>query len=257
MSFTVDGVETLQMMIRNKPIESRNIQMVIGPNKDRVKAESEKDILNHVDAPEVSIPVDAPSNFDVNKLILENNDSPFDDDYYYTDIDTIVGQERLTLLPSAFISNKDPISVTMLPSSNLEAAPGDLIFVKFLLRNNQDVKKFYLTAGVGGYSMLDKTEERLERQRMVFPGQTSFIQTVSPESVLLAQNQTSEIQIGVSKIKIASYKKLPGLFKVNLHFRLQFQEIPRTIITQCFTSPSHHLLIARMFNLSSSTSIYK
>ena len=192
-----EGVETLQMMMKSLPLSSREIQLIIGESKESVTI-TNQDILERIDAPEIVIPVNAPTNLDVNQLLQEDDKGRdyinVNQEYFYEDID-IPSNEKLPL-SSAYISNKDPISLRLSPSSSLLAAPGNLHFVRFELQNNAEVTKFTLTAGVGGVVDTDD-DASIQRQRMVFPGQKSFIQTLTPESALLDTNQTAEITIGV------------------------------------------------------------
>ena len=195
-----EGVETLQMMMKTLPLSSREMQMIIGESKESVTT-TNQDILERIDAPEIVIPVNAPTNLDVSQLLIEDDKGRdyinVNQEYFYEDID-IPSNEKLPL-SSAYISNKDPISLSLTPSSSLLASPGDLHFIRFKLQNNAEVTKFILTAGVGG--VVDSDEDAsILRQRMVFPGQKSFIQTLTPESVLLNTNQTAEITIGVKSL---------------------------------------------------------
>ena len=204
-----NGVETLQMMMKTPPLQStRELQsianVVVGNNRNISIAREDK--LENIQAPVLLVPVEAPANFDVSQLLLE--EESVDDDYdvidlddesLYQDIDHADGQGRQSLT-SAFISSGDSVSLSLSPSSPLVGSPGDLIYVKFLLRNNGDVTKFRMTAGVGGVmdTMVPDTRRHRSRQRMVFPGQSSFIQTLTPDTVLLASNHTEEIKIGVN-----------------------------------------------------------
>ena len=192
-----EGVETLQMMMKSLPLSSREMQMIIGESKESVTI-TNQDILERIDAPEIVIPVNVPANFDVNQVVIDDDNGRdyinVNQEYFYEDID-VPSNEKLPL-SSAYISNKDPIFLSLSPSSSLLASPGDLHFVRFVLQNNEEVTKFTLTAGVGG--VIDNDEDAtIQRLRMVFPGQKSFIQTLTPESVLLNTNQTAEITIGV------------------------------------------------------------
>ena len=54
--------------------------------------------------------------------------------------------------------------------------------------------KFFMDSGVGG--VVSEPGAGV-RQRMVFPGEISIIQTLEPKMVLLNTNQSEEIRIGV------------------------------------------------------------
>ena len=58
--------------------------------------------------------------------------------------------------------------------------------------------QFSLTAGVGG--VVTEEGPAPERQRMVFPGQVSVVQSLNPEQVLLNTNMTAEITIAVREV---------------------------------------------------------
>ena len=198
------GIETLQMMMKSLPPSDRELQMIIGDSKENFTTVP-RDILDRIDSPRIEIPVDAPLTFDVNKFITENKGEDYtdvidlDEEFLYEEVD----QSRQSL-SSAFISSKDPFTVTLSPTSSLLAQAGDLVFLKFILTNRGPVTKFFLSSGVGGVvthtdSLTENTRKRetVPRQRMVFPGEISIIQTLEPEMILLNTNQSEEIKLGV------------------------------------------------------------
>ena len=71
-------------------------------------------------------------------------------------------------------------------------------YITFVLQNNAEVSKFQLTAGVGG--VVTEEGPAPERQRMVFPGQVSVVQSLTPEQVLLNTNMTAEITVAVRRL---------------------------------------------------------
>ena len=190
------AIETLQMMMSNLPPTNRELQMIIGDNKDNLTMVSDE-ILDRIDSPRIEIPADAPLTFDVNKFIAETGGEDYDDvidideEFLYEDVDNV--RQSLT---SAFLSSRDPFSVSLSPMSSLMAKAGDLVFIKFVLTNRGPVTKFFLDSGVGGV-----VGEDLVRQRMVFPGEVSIIQTLEPKLVLLATNQSEEIKVGVRNVR--------------------------------------------------------
>ena len=192
------GVETLQMIMKTEPLSSREIQTFFGESKT-LSASKSNDILDRVDTPELIIPVDATEDFDINNAFEKEEDYSdiidIDQEYLYEDIDTATkGRDSLS---SAFISNKDPFSLTLFPTSSLLTKAGGLHYITFVLQNNAEVSKFLLTAGVGG--VVREEGPAPERQRMVFPGQVSVVQSLTPDNVLLSTNMTAEITIAVRR----------------------------------------------------------
>ena len=127
------GVETLQMIMKTQPLSNnRELQMVIGDSKTPADT-TEEEIKRRADAPEIHVPADAPADFDINQLLVQSQGE--DEDYIeleaedlYEDLDT--GSRGRLALASAFISSKDPATLTLAPQSRLEAAPGDLVYIK-------------------------------------------------------------------------------------------------------------------------------
>ena len=117
----VGGVETLQMIMKTEPLSSREIQTFFGESKTLTAASKTEDIKDRIDTPELVIPVDATEDFDINNALEEEEEYPdiidIDQEYLYEDIDT-AGRGR-DALSSAFISNKDPFSLTLSPTSSL------------------------------------------------------------------------------------------------------------------------------------------
>ena len=183
----------MQMIMKTEPLSSREIETFFGESKT-LAASTNKDFLEKIDAPELIIPVDASKDFDINNIAHEKEYSDvidLDEEYLYEDTGSPSrGRDSLS---SAFISNKDPFSLSLSPTSSLQTRAGGLHHITFQLQNHAEVSRFQLTAGVGGV-MSDKTAQR---QRMGFPGQLSVIQSLAPESVLLTTNQSAEITIGV------------------------------------------------------------
>ena len=187
----------MQMIMKTEPLSSREIQTFFGESKTRSASQS-NDILERIDTPELIIPVDANEDFDINNALEEEEYSDIidiDQEYLYEDIDTASrGRDSLS---SAFISNKDPFSLTLSPTSSLLAKAGGLHYITFVLQNNAEVSKFLLTAGVGG--LVREEGPAPERQRMVFPGQVSVVQSLTPDNVLLNTNMTAETTISVRR----------------------------------------------------------
>ena len=196
----VGGVETLQMIMKTEPLSSREIQTFFGESKTLTAASKTEDLKDRIDTPELVIPVDATEDFDINNALEEEEEYPdiidIDQEYLYEDIDT-AGRGR-DALSSAFISNKDPFSLTLSPTSSLMTKAGDLHYITFVLQNKAEVTKFLLTAGVGG--VVTEEGPAPERQRMVFPGQVSVVQSLTPDQVLLNTNMTAEITIAVREV---------------------------------------------------------
>ena len=126
------GVETLQMIMKTQPLSNRELQMVIGDAKTPADT-TEEEIKRRADAPEIHVPADAPADFDINQLLVQSHGE--DEDYIeleaedlYEELDT--GSRGRLALASAFISSKDPATLTLAPQSRLEAAPGDLVYIK-------------------------------------------------------------------------------------------------------------------------------
>ena len=189
---------------------TRQLQLIVGDSKtSSLLSKADIDILAKVNnAPTLVIPSTAPESTNLDKLITKDPEErvdiiSLDEDYLYEDIDQSANG-RADSLRSAFISNHDPFSLTLSPGSSLESSPGKLLFVTFLLRNVGEVTKFFLTSGVGSVASNNETAS-LSRGRMVFPGQTSFIQTVTPDNILLDRNQSAQIKIGVRLILELKY----------------------------------------------------
>ena len=186
------------MIMKTEPLSSREIQTFFGESKT-LSASKSNDVLDRVDTPELIIPVDATEDFDINNAPEQEEDYSdiidIDQEYLYEDIDTDTrGRDSLS---SAFISNKDPFSLTLSPTSSLLTKAGGLHYITFVLQNNAEVSKFLLTAGVGG--VVREEGPAPERQRMVFPGQVSVVQSLTPDNVLLSTNMTAEITIAVRR----------------------------------------------------------
>ena len=184
----------MQMIMKTEPLSSRESQTFFGESKT-----SSASILERIDTPELIIPVDATEDFDINNALEEEEEYSdiidMEQEYLYEDIDTASrGRDSLS---SAFISNKDPFSLTLSPTSSLLAKAGGLHYITFVLQNNAEVSKFLLTAGVGG--VVRGEGPAPERQRMVFPGQVSVVQSLTPDNVLLNTNMTAEITIAVRR----------------------------------------------------------
>ena len=200
------GIETLQMMMKNLPPTSRELQMILGDEKENVTTVT-RDILERIDSPMIEVPVEAPLTFDINQLPSETVDEDYEeiiDVDLYEDLDQVA---RLDL-NSAFISGQDPFSLSLAPTSSLRVTAGELVFVKFILTNRAaSVTKFFLDSGVGGVvrdtGIRGNGVEREAgpRQRMVFPGEISVVQTLQPEMILLNTNQSEEIRVGVRILK--------------------------------------------------------
>ena len=152
---------------------------------------------------EISIPANAvnleqldsiePVEKDVDIENTTNFDYYIDDESLYEDLDkSVQSRQALNHLNSIFLTSLAPFSLTLSPGSQLTARPGDLVYVEFLLENRGEVTWFLVTGGVGG------EVTRVPRERMVFPGEVSFIQTVTPDMVLLSTNESSTISMGVS-----------------------------------------------------------
>ena len=195
------GIETLQMMMKSLPPTSRELQMILGDNKENITTVA-RDILDRIDSPKIEVPVDAPLTFDINMLQSETGDEDYEeiiDLDLYEDVDLARHD-----LNSAFISAKDPFTLSLAPTSSLLVTAGELVFIKFILTNRAaSVTKFFLESGVGGV-VTDSgirgngvEREAPVRQRMVFPGEISVVQTLQPEMVLLNTNQSEEIRLGV------------------------------------------------------------
>lgn len=191
------GIETLQMMMRNLPPTSRELQMILGDNKENITTVT-RDILDRIDSPKIEVPVEAPLSFDINMLPSETAGDDYEeilDVDLYEDVDL-----ARTALNSAFISSHDPFSLTLAPPSSLLVEPGELVFLKFLLTNRAaTLTKFFLESGVGGLvaDNVGVEREAAGRQRMVFPGEISVVQTLQPEMILLNTNQSEEVRLGV------------------------------------------------------------
>lgn len=185
--------------MKTEPLSSREIQTFFGESKTPTDVSKTDDLLDRIDTPELVIPVDATEDFDINTALEEEEEYPdiidIDQEYLYEDIDT--GSRGRDALSSAFISNKDPFSLTLSPSSSLLTKAGGLHYITFVLQNNAEVSKFLLTAGVGG--VVTEEGPAPERQRMVFPGQVSVVQSLAPEQVLLNTNMTAEITVAVRR----------------------------------------------------------
>ena len=193
------GVETLQQIMRVAPL-SPEIQMIIGDKRTPVLTNIAADDEVLKKASTIMIPSDAAGDADVDKFIVNADDRSddvinLDEEYLYEDIDKV--DDGRHSLSSAFISNQDPFTLTLSPQSTLKSSPGKLIFVNFILKNRGDVTKFFFKAGVGNPDDTDDDNNNQRRQRMIFPGQTSFLQTLNPDNVLLDRNQSQEIKMGV------------------------------------------------------------
>ena len=194
----VGGVETLQMIMKTEPLSSREMQTFFGESK-KLSSSKTNEFVDRIDTPELVIPVDATEDFDINNALEEKEEYSdiidIDQEYLYEDIDSVSrGRDSLS---SAFISNKDPFSLTLSATSSLLAKAGGLHYITFVLQNNAEVSKFLLSAGVGG--VIGEEGPAPERQRMVFPGQVSVVQSLSPESALLNTNMTADITIAVKE----------------------------------------------------------
>ena len=161
---------------------------------------------DRLDAPEISISASAPVSFDpltdseplelsdVTENIIDLGDF-IDDESLYEDLDRPVqARQSFSPLNSIFLTSFSLFSLKLSPNSKLQAAPGDLIYIDFLLENRGGATKFLISAGAGG----EVTQTQAVRERMVFPGEVSFIQTISPEMILLNTNDSSTISMGVS-----------------------------------------------------------
>ena len=188
------------MIMKTEPLSSREIQTFFGESKTPTAVSKTDDLVDRIDTPELVIPVDATEDFDITNALEEEEEYPdiidIDQEYLYEDIDTASrGRDALS---SAFISNKDPFSLTLSPTSSLLTQAGGLHYITFVLQNNAEVSKFQLTAGVGG--VVTEEGPAPERQRMVFPGQVSVVQSLTPEQVLLNTNMTAEITVAVRRL---------------------------------------------------------
>ena len=188
------------MIMKTEPLSSREIHTFFGESKTPTAVSKTDDLVDRIDTPELVIPVDATEDFDITNALEEEEEYPdiidIDQEYLYEDIDTASrGRDALS---SAFISNKDPFSLTLSPTSSLLTEAGGLHYITFVLQNNAEVSKFQLTAGVGG--VVTEEGPAPERQRMVFPGQVSVVQSLTPEQVLLNTNMTAEITVAVRRL---------------------------------------------------------
>ena len=188
------------MIMKTEPLSSREIHTFFGESKTPTAISKTDDLVDRIDTPELVIPVDATEDFDITNALEEEEEYPdiidIDQEYLYEDIDTASrGRDALS---SAFISNKDPFSLTLSPTSSLLTQAGGLHYITFVLQNNAEVSKFQLTAGVGG--VVTEEGPAPERQRMVFPGQVSVVQSLTPEQVLLNTNMTAEITVAVRRL---------------------------------------------------------
>ena len=126
------GVETLQMIMKTQPLSNREVQMVIGDSKTPAVT-TQEDIKMREDAPEIHVPADAPADFDINQLLVQSQGE--DEDYIELDAEDLyedleAGSRGRLSLASAFVSSKDPATLTLAPQSRLEAAPGALVYIK-------------------------------------------------------------------------------------------------------------------------------
>ena len=228
------GIETLQMMMKNLPPTSRELQMILGDEKENVTTVT-RDILERIDSPMIEVPVEAPLTFDINQLPSETVGEDYEeiiDVDLYEDLDQVA---RLDL-NSAFISGQDPFSLSLAPTSSLLVTAGELVFVKFILTNRAaSVTKFFLDSGVGG--VVRDTGIRVNgverdagpRQRMVFPGEISVVQTLQPEMILLNTNQSEEIRVGVRILKTI-YTQSLNISNVRRNY--QFLDVYIRLISQ-------------------------
>ena len=126
------GVETLQMIMKTQPLSNREVPMVIGDSKTPAET-TQEDIKRREDAPEIHVPADAPADFDINQLLVQSHGE--DEDYIELEAEDLyedmeAGSRGRLSLASAFVSSKDPATLTLAPQSRLEAAPGALVYIK-------------------------------------------------------------------------------------------------------------------------------